>query len=83
MSLTPDQLAVLNNDYNAIVATAQAATLAGTALDNDATAQTALTAQTAADTATKTQADAALAAAGAQLIADANADFPTPSSSGG
>lgn len=76
MSLTPEQLQTLQNDMAALVAAASADTTAQAAL---ATAQAGIAAaQTAVTTAqaTATQTAAAVTAAGAQLEADAQADFP-------
>ena len=73
MSLTAAQLQTLETDMNNVITAAQAD---GTAQANLAAAQTALaTAQTAA-----AQTGPALAAAGAQLLADAQADFPPATS---
>jgi hypothetical protein len=76
MSLTPVQLQILQNDLAALTSAVEADTAAQAAVANDQTALSTAQTQLNTDTATAQQTSAAVSAAGAQLEADVEADFP-------
>jgi len=76
MSLNPTQLATLEADMASLVAAATADALATLAVATDTTAASQAQATLQADTANAIVTGTQVEAAGAQLLADANADFP-------